>query len=294
MDNTKTANRVSIISIFINLGLSLLKLVIGIVARSSALISDAVHSASDVVSTFAVIAGVNISARASDRGHQYGHERIEAIFSILLSVLLFATGLGIGSKAVIKIVNGDFGELAIPGFAALIAALISIAVKEWMFQFTKRAAKKINSTALMADAWHHRSDALSSIGSFAGILGARLGFPICDPIASVIICIFIVKASWDIFKDATNQLIDKACDESVCLDIRNVISNVEGVISIDDLKTRIFGAKIYVDVEIGADGNLTLYKAHDIAQRVHDGIETAFPDVKHCMVHVNPKDITKI
>ncbi len=292
MNNTKTANRVSIISIIINLGLSLLKLVIGLIAHSSALISDAVHSASDVISTFAVIAGVNMSARASDKGHQYGHERIEAIFSILLSVLLFATGIGIGYSAVMKIISGAYGDLAIPGLAALIAALISIAVKEWMFHFTKRAARKINSTALMADAWHHRSDALSSIGSFAGILGARLGFPICDPIASVIICIFIAKAAWDIFKEATDQLVDKSCGEEECLQLREIIAGVEGVVSIDDLKTRLFGSKIYVDVEIGADGNLTLYKAHDIAQRVHDGIEKSFPDVKHCMVHVNPKDIT--
>lgn len=290
MDNTKTANRVSIISIIVNLGLSAFKLAAGIIAHSSALISDAVHSASDVISTFAVIAGVNISARASDRGHQYGHERMEAIFSILLSILLFATGIGIGYGAVMKIING-YDNIAVPGLIALIAAVVSIAVKEWMFHFTARAAKKINSTALMADAWHHRSDALSSIGSFAGVLGARLGLPICDPIAGIVICVFIVKASWDIFYEATNQLVDKACDENVCLELRSVISDVDGVVSIDDLKTRLFGAKIYVDVEIGADGSLTLYKAHDIAQRVHDKIEKSFPDVKHCMVHVNPKNI---
>ena len=289
-NHQKTANRVSVISIIINLGLSIFKLAAGLIAHSSALISDAVHSASDVISTFAVIAGVNISARASDRGHQYGHERMEAIFSILLSILLFATGIGIGYSAVMKIING-YDDIAVPGLIALIAAAVSIAVKEWMFHFTSRASKKINSTALMADAWHHRSDALSSIGSFAGVLGARLGLPICDPIAGIIICFFIIKAAWDIFYDATNQLVDKACDENVCLELRAVISEVDGVISIDDLKTRLFGAKIYVDVEIGADGSLTLYKAHDIAQRVHDKIENRFPDVKHCMVHVNPKNI---
>lgn len=293
MNNTKIANRVSVISIIINLGLSAFKLTAGLIAHSSALISDAVHSASDVISTFAVIAGVNISARASDRGHQYGHERMEAIFSILLSILLFATGIGIGYSAIMKIMNG-YGDLEAPGFIALIAAAVSIVVKEWMFHYTSRASKKINSTALMADAWHHRSDALSSIGSFAGVLGARLGFPICDPIAGIIICIFIIKAAWDIFYDATNQLVDKACDEKVCMELRSVIASVDGVVSIDDLKTRLFGAKIYVDVEIGADGNLTLYKAHDIAQRVHDNIEKNFEEVKHCMVHVNPKNIDEL
>lgn len=293
MNSTKTANHVSIISIIVNLGLSAFKLIVGLITRSSALVSDAVHSASDVISTFAVIAGVNISARASDRGHQYGHERLEAIFSILLSILLFATGIGIGYSAIMKIISGEYREIAAPGVIALIAAAVSIAVKEWMFHFTMHAAKKINSTALRADAWHHRSDALSSVGSFAGVLGARLGFPICDPIAGVIICIFIVKAAWEIFYESTNQLVDKACDESVCIKLREVIAAQEGVVSIDDLKTRLFGAKIYVDVEIGADGTLTLYEAHDIAQRVHDGIEKTFGDVKHCMVHVNPKKVSE-
>lgn len=292
MDNKNIANRVSIISIIINLALSAFKLIAGLIAHSSALVSDAVHSASDVISTFAVIAGVNISSRASDRGHQYGHERMEAIFSILLSILLFATGIGIGYGAVMKVISGEYRSVTAPGLIALIAALVSIAAKEWMFHFTKHAAKKINSTALMADAWHHRSDALSSVGSFAGVLGARLGYPICDPIAGIIICFFIVKAAWDIFYEASNQLVDKSCDESVCIKLREVIAEQEGVVSIDDLKTRLFGAKIYVDVEIGADGNLRLYEAHDIAQRVHDSIEKNFENVKHCMVHVNPKDIS--
>lgn len=291
MESKKIANHVSIVSIAVNLGLSLFKLAAGLIAHSSAMVSDAVHSASDVISSIAVIAGINISSHAADSGHQYGHERVEAIFSILLSILLFATGLGIGYHAVLKIFAGSGGELEAPGIIALIAAVISIIVKEWMFHYSKRAAKKINSTALMADAWHHRSDALSSIGSFAGILGARLGFPICDPIAGIIICIFIAKAAWDIFYEATNQLIDKSCDEEVCGKLRAIISEQSGVITIDDLKTRLFGSKIYVDVEIGADGNLTLYESHDIAQHVHDSIEREFPNVKHCMVHVNPKNV---
>lgn len=289
MENKKIANHVSVISIIINILLSVFKLFAGIIAGSGAMISDAVHSASDVVSTFAVIAGVNISARRSDKGHQYGHERIEDIFSLLLAILLAATGAGIGYHGVMKIINGSYAEA--PGVLALIAAVVSIAVKEAMFRYTNRAAKKINSTALRADAWHHRSDALSSVGSFAGVLGARLGFHICDPIASIIICLFIIKAAWDIFFDATNQLIDKSCDEETCAKLRALISEQDGVICVDDLKTRLFASKIYVDVEIGADGTLTLYEAHDIAQRVHDSIEKSCPDVKHCMVHVNPKKV---
>ncbi len=288
MKPTKIANRVSVVSIVWNVALSIFKLFAGIFSHSSAMISDAVHSASDVFSTFAVIAGVNISAKEEDEGHQYGHERIEAVFAIVLSVILFATGMFIGIDGIEKIFAGSYGTAQMPGLLALSAAIISIVVKEVMYHYTVINAKKINSTALMADAWHHRSDALSSIGSFAGILGARLGYPICDPVASVIICIFILKAAINIFRDAVNQLIDKSCSVETETKIKNIIKSVDGVISVDDLKTRLFGSKIYVDVEIGADGTLSLYDAHEIAKTVHDNIETEIEGVKHCMVHVNP------
>lgn len=289
MNSVKTANRVSVVSIIVNVVLSLFKLIVGIFAHSSALISDAVHSASDVVSTIAVILGVNISAKASDKGHQYGHERMESIFSILLAILLFATGAGIGVSGIKAVIGGNYADLKVPGFIAAVAAFVSIAVKEWMYHYTIRAAKKINSTALKADAWHHRSDAFSSVGSLAGVIGARLGFPICDPIASVIICVFIVKAAWDVFYEAVNELVDRAADDETCTKLRELILEQEGVMGIDDMKTRLFGSKMYVDVEIGADGEWTLRRAHDVAQQVHDKIEQEFPAVKHCMVHVNPK-----
>ncbi|MDD6483812.1 MAG: cation diffusion facilitator family transporter [Clostridiales bacterium] len=291
MDHVKTANRVSVVSIIINTILSAGKLAVGILAHSSAMVSDAVHSASDVFSTIAVIIGVNLSAKDSDGAHPYGHERLEDVFSIILAVLLFVTGAGIGLSAIKAIFSSNYAAALVPGAAALIAAVVSIVVKEGMYHYTAHAAKKINSTALMADAWHHRSDALSSVGSFVGILGARLGFPICDPIASVIICLFILKAAVDIFISAINQMIDKACDPEVTASMSKLICEQEGVVCIDLIRTRCFGAKIFVDVEIGADGELTLYEAHDIAQRVHDCIESEFPDVKHCMVHVNPKNV---
>lgn len=290
MDNIHIANRVSIISIILNTLLSVFKLTAGIVANSGAMISDAVHSISDVLSTFAVILGVNISAKKSDKGHPYGHERIESIFSIILAIILFSTGIAIGYNGLLKILSSSTPQT--PKSLALVAAVVSICAKEWMFHYTRCAAKKINSTALMADAWHHRSDSLSSIGSFIGIFGARLGFPILDPIASIVICLFIIKASWDIFYNSVNQLIDHSCNDTIVSQIRNKIIMQNGVICIDDLKTRQFGAKIYIDVEIGADGNLLLYQSHSIAQNVHDAIESDFPNVKHCMVHVNPKNIS--
>lgn len=289
MDNVKEANRNSIITIIVNISLSVFKLIAGIFSRSSALISDAVHSASDVLSTIAVIFGINLASRTSDEGHPYGHERIEDIFSIILAVILCATGIGIGISGAKTIIGGNYSEIAAPGTLALIAAAVSIIVKEAMYHYTMHTAKKIRSTALKADAWHHRSDAFSSVGSFIGVLGAKLGIPVCDPIASVIICIFIIKAAWDIFFAATNEIIDRAADDETCAKLRKTIMSVDGVIGIDDMKTRLFGSKIYVDVEIGADGNQTLFEAHATAQRVHDKIECKFPKIKHCMVHVNPK-----
>lgn len=285
----KTAMRVSVVSIIVNLLLSILKLFAGIFAKSGAMISDAVHSASDVFSTFIVMIGVTVSEKKSDKEHPYGHERLECVASIILATILALTGLGIGSTGLTKVMDGNYGELQIPGMAALAAAIISIAVKEWMYWYTRAAAKKINSGALMADAWHHRSDALSSVGAFVGIFGARMGFPVFDPAASIVICIFIEKAAWDIFKDAVDKMVDKSCSDDVVQKMRETILGQQGVEGIDDLRTRLFGPKIYVDVEILVNGEKSLTEAHAVAEGVHDAIEKNFSNVKHCMVHVNPR-----
>lgn len=287
-EDKNIAMEVSKISVAVNLVLSLFKLVAGVVAHSGAMISDAVHSASDVFSTFIVMIGVTMANKKSDKEHPYGHERMECVASIILAVVLAATGIGIGVEGIQKIAGGEFKTMEIPGMLALAAAVISIVTKEWMYWYTRAAAKKINSGALMADAWHHRSDALSSIGAFAGILGARLGFPVLDPAASVVICMFIEKAALDVFKDAMDKMVDKACDDQTIERMRNVVLSRDGVKEIDNMKTRMFGAKVYVDIEIAADENITLIEAHKIAENVHGAIEKEFTEVKHCMVHVNP------
>lgn len=284
----KIAMRVSGVTIVGNILLSIGKMIAGIIGNSSAMISDAVHSASDVLSTVVVMVGINISSKKEDNSHQYGHERMECIAAFILAGLLFATGLGIGFSGIEKITQ-DGDHLQAPGMLPLIAAVISIVVKEGMYWYTVRAAKKTNSASLKADAWHHRSDALSSVGSFAGILGARLGLPVLDPIASVLICVMIIKVSYDIVKDAIDKLVDKSCDEETIKRMNTVILEQEGVLGVDLLKTRLFGSKIYVDVEICADGAQTLRQAHEIAENVHLILEHEFPDVKHCMVHVNPQ-----
>lgn len=282
-----TAERVSVNTIVCNLLLTVFKLFAGLFSHSAAMISDAVHSASDVLSTVVVLIGVNLSEKTSDEGHQYGHERFECVAAILLSVMLAFTGAGIGASGIKSLVFKR-SQIIVPGVFALVAAIFSIVVKELMFRYAEAAAKKINSGALMADAWHHRSDALSSIGSFIGILGAKIGFPALDPLASVIICVFVLKAAVEIFIDAVGKMTDRAANTETVQKIRELTLLQDGVIMIDDLKTRKFGDKIYIDLEISVDAKLPLFEAHAIAERVHDSIEANVPFVKHCMVHVNP------
>ena len=286
----KVAVGVSTVTIVINLTLAGFKFLAGFLAHSGAMISDAVHSASDVLAALIVILGVKLAGRDADRSHPYGHERLECVAALILAVILGATGLGIGWSGIRKITGS--GELAVPGLLALIAAVVSIVVKEAMFWYTWLAAKRINSSALKAEAWHHRSDALSSVGSFAGILGARLGFPALDPVASVVICLFILKAAWDILADALGKMTDHACPPAMEQEMADVILAQPGVLGLDTLNTRLFGDRVYVDVEIQADGDLPLKVTHATAQAVHDTLECQFPQVKHCMVHVNPAETT--
>lgn len=286
----KVANKVSFITIVQNVLLSVFKLFAGIFAHSNAMISDAVHSASDVFSTIIVIIGVKLASKESDKEHPYGHERLECVAAIVLSIVLLYTGIKIGSQAVKDIIGGNYQNLQKPGVLALVAAVVSIVTKEIMYWYTRHYAKKIDSSALMADAWHHRSDALSSVGALVGIGGAMMGFPVMDSVASIVIFVFIAKAAYDIFKDAMDKMVDHSCDDETEKEMRDFVLAQKEVLSVDLLHTRIFGNKIYVDVEIGVNGSYTLRQAHEIAEEVHEGIEKNFPKVKHVMVHVNPAD----
>lgn len=284
----KTAVRVSALSIIGNVILSLFKLFAGIVAHSSAMVSDAVHSASDVFSSIVVIIGVKLSAKASDKDHPYGHERFECVAAIVLAMILCITGLFIGYNAIGQLTAEDRGAIAAPGVLALVAAVVSIIVKEAMYWFTRCYAKRLDSGALMADAWHHRSDALSSVGALIGIVGARMGATLLDTVASLVICVFILKAAYDIFRDATSKMVDRSCSEETEAELRRCAAEQDGVLGVDMIHTRVFGNRIYVDIEISADGAITLSESHEIAERVHNAIEANFEKVKHIMVHVNP------
>ncbi len=281
----KIAVHVSMVSIIGNLLLSAFKLGAGIFAHSGAMVSDAVHSASDVLSSVIVIIGVKLAARESDQEHPYGHERMECVAAIVLAVILCVTGFFIGHVAIERL-----GQPALPtpGLLALTAAICSIAVKEAMFWYTRFYARKLDSSALMADAWHHRSDALSSVGAFVGIWGARRGLPWLDSAASLVICCFILKAAYDVFRDAIEKMVDHACCDGLRNAMLRCIAAQPGVKQVAQLATREFGNKIYVDAEVCADGRLTLTDSNKIAERIHAEIEARFPKVKHITVRVRP------
>ena len=286
MNYAKEAYKVSLCTSVVNAVLAAFKMAAGILGGSSALISDAVDSACDVFSSLIVMIGVKFASKSPDEDHPYGHERFECISSIVLALIIGATGLGVGWSAVGKILSG--GDLQAPAAIALVAAAVSILAKEWMFRFTRRAAKRIQSDSLMANALNYRSDVFSSCGVLVGVAGAQLGFPVLDAVASLIICVLILKSALEILLDALSKMLHSSIDGETLEQMRDLVTAQPGVLALDDLKTRQFGSRYYVDVEIACDGDLTLRDAHAIAVQVHDAIEKQFPGTKHCLVHVNP------
>ena len=282
--------RVSTVTILGNVLLSAVKLFAGIAGHSGAMVSDAVHSLSDVGTTAIAFLGVRLSRKEADREHPYGHERMECAASLILGTILFLGGFGIGWEGLTKITARAYDTLAVPGKIALAAAFLSILSKEAMYWYTRHYALLLDSAAFMADAWHHRSDALSSVGSLIGIGGAMLGFPVLDPVASLVICLCIFKVAFDTMKDAFDKMLDTSCGKEYESRLSAFITNQPDIVRLDSLRTRMFGSKVYVDLEIAMTGTKTLQEAHAVAERIHDAVEETFPSIKHIMIHVNPAD----
>ena len=291
-ENSKIVRQTAAVGVFGNVLLSAFKLFAGIFGHSAAMVSDAVHSLSDVFATLIAYIGRRISEKPADKEHPYGHERFECIASILLGAILIATGVRIGVGCAESIINKTYLTAAEPGVIALVAAIASIVTKEAMFWYTLHQAKRIKSSAFRADAWHHRSDALSSVGALIGIGAARMGYPVMDQVAGLIISVVILFVAAGIIKDAVNSMLDRAAapevEESMRRAINEYAEETGNRVDIDSLITRVFGDKIYVDLELGVDGDMKLKDAHDIAEGVHSLIERNFADVKHVMVHLNP------
>ena len=288
IDESAAIRKMSFVSVAGNAVLSGFKFFAGVTGNSGAMISDSIHSFSDVITTLIAWIGVKASKKEADAAHPYGHERIECIASLLLGIVLLGTGLGVGQVGLENIFSGNYQALTVPSAIALVAAVVSIVSKEAMYWYTRYYANLIHSSAFLADAWHHRSDAFSSIGSLIGIAGAMMGYPVLDSVASVVICLFIVKASYDILKDGVVKLLDTSCGESYDKKLADYISGQAGVVCVDSLRSRMFGNKVYIDLEIQVDGEKSLREAHQVAERIHDDVEKTFPDVKHIMIHLNP------
>ena len=286
-ERNKVVARLSLVGVGGNILLAAVKFVAGIVGNSMALVSDAVHSSSDVLATAVAYAGDRIARREADEGHPYGHERFEQLAAAILSLILAGVGIGIGYAGITSLMNGGAGDDA-PSMLALAAAALSIVVKEAMFWYTRNGARKIGSDVFMADAWHHRTDALSSVAALAGVGATMLGFPLGDAIASVIICLFILKVAWDVGRDAVGKLVDESGGKELNEAIAACAARCSTVDHIDSVVTRRFGSLYYADVEVAMDGSLTLAEAHEHAEEIHECIERECPQVKHVTVHVNP------
>ncbi len=288
-EEKKLGQRASSLGFIANIFLAASKLIVGLLAHSQALISDSINSIGDVLSTFVVFIGIKLSRKDADKDHQFGHERLDSVAAIILAMFFLATAGLIAYEGVTTIIEGVSGSIPVPGTLAWVVALIAIVIKEALYWYTMIVAQKIKSTALKAAAWDHQADVVSAAGAFVGILGARLfNFPLLDPILSLLICVLIVITAIRIFKEGVDKLVDKSCDEETEKALSESISKTPGVIRIDILRTRMFGNRVYVDLEISVDGELSLEKAHEISETVHDQIEKEFPLVKHIMIHVNP------
>ncbi|MBU1145048.1 MAG: cation diffusion facilitator family transporter [Firmicutes bacterium] len=284
--------KTSIWIMLLNGFLAVIKIIAGVLGNSTAMISDAVNSISDVLTNLVVMISGKFSRKGIDDSHPYGHEKFDSMVSVLLGVAIIITAFEIGKAAVIIIYNyavyGD--EITPPKLIALIVAISTIVIKEGMYRFTKINAKKSRSSSLNAQALDHRSDELASFGAVIGIGGSMLGVAFLEPVASIVICFFVLRVGFQIIKVGFSQVVDQSADEEIILQIKKIVLDNPQVKGLDDLKTRMFGMKLYVDLEISVDQSLSILEAHKIADMIHDQIEELVPDVKHCMIHVNPHE----
>lgn len=280
------ANKVTIQSILWNIVLTFIKIISGIIGKSNAMIADGLHSASDIISSIGILIGNKIAKTPNDENHNYGHEKAETLVSFLLSILLIFVSLKIGFDALKALFNLE--SVKIPTILPLVISIISIGIKEYQYRITIKIAKKINSPSLKADAWHHRSDALSSVAAFVGIGGAMIGFKALDPIASIIVAVFVAKVGFDILKNSANELMDYSIDTEQEKQIIDIVKQTKGVMNLGELRTRKHGATAYVDLVICVNKDLTVYEGHEIATNLEKRIINEMKFVKGITVHVEP------
>ena len=280
------ANKVTIISILWNIVLAIIKILAGIIGKSNAMIADGAHSASDIISSVGVLIGNKIASIPKDKGHNYGHEKAETLVSFLLAILLVILSIKIGYNGVYSLFH--LNEVQIPTTFPLVVSVISILIKEYQYRITIKVAKKTNSPALRADAWHHRSDALSSVAAFIGIGGAILGFKSLDSIASIVVALFIAKVGIEILIGSANELMDISIDEEKEKEIKTIVDEIEGIKSLREIRTRKYGAMAYVDLVICVDKDISVFEGHRIVSDLENLILKKMKFIKGVTVHVEP------
>ena len=291
-ERVKGIYRVTIVGSVVNLLLVVFKFVAGLLGRSSAMIADAVHSLSDFVTDIVVIVFVNISGKPEDEDHRYGHGKYETLATVIIALALFAVGVGIlvdGAKDVAAVVNG--AVLPAPSMIALIAAALSIVAKELLYRYTAHVGRKLDSQAVVANGWHHRSDAFSSIGVLVGIGGAMLlgeKWRVLDPLAAIVVSAFIIKVAVDLIKPCLDELLERSLPAEVEQEIEQIILSEEGVTSPHHLRTRRIGNRYAIEVHIRMDGNLTLSEAHRITTAVEQKLKSRYGSATHVGVHTEP------
>ena len=293
MDRTKDIYRVTLVGSVINVVLLLFKFVAGIIGHSAAMLADAVHSLSDFVTDVIVLVFIRISGKPQDKSHDYGHGKYETLAMTLIGVALLLVALGILNSGAMKIKLWLDGEqLEAPGTIALWAALLSVVLKEGVYRYSMIKARQLNSPAVEANAWHHRSDALSSIGTAIGIGGAIfLGqrWTVLDPIASVVVGIFIVKVSVSLLRRGIGDLLEQSLPDAVEEEILQMVAALPGLSKPHDLRTRRIGNHYAIELHILMDGNITLREAHDKASEVEETLKSHYGQETHVAVHVEPK-----
>ena len=279
------AKRVSWNTMIGNILLTVVKAGVGVISGSSALIADALHSGSDIATTIVVLYSMRISTLPPDPEHPYGHGRAESIGAKVLSVVLVLVGLSMGTSSIRQLWAGTY---AVPGRLALWAILLSVVVKEGMYRYTVAVGKKINSTALVADALHHRSDAFSSVAAFLGVIGARLGYPVFDPLAAAVVAVFIIKMGIEVFRSSLDELMDAQVHENLQAEIRKHATTIPGVEHVDEVRIRQYGPHYVIDMKVSVDKQLTVWEGHHIAAQLKGTLRDSLPSVGDVLVHINP------
>lgn len=288
----KTITKVTVVGSIVNLLLVVFKFFAGIVGRSSALVADAVHSLSDFISDIIVLVFVKIAGKPVDEDHEYGHGKYETLAAIIIGLILAIAGFLLLYEGVVKIIDFCQGKpLEMPNALALVAAGVSIVLKEGLFQYTIIWGKKIDSQALIANAWHHRSDALTSIAAFIGIGGAMLlgdKWVVLDPIAAAVVSLYIIKASFELMKPGIDELLEKSLPAEERKDIESIIMTEPGVMAMHKLRTRRVGESRVIDVHVKMDGDMSLTKAHDIATNIEHKLRERFGTSAYVYIHMEP------